>query len=385
MTRRIFFITGARSDYDLMSPVLRSLENSKDIEASLVVGAAHLSPFHGSNINVLQKDGFKISGTIESLVASETWEGRSLSFANLYQGLTHLLSRDKPDMIYVTGDREEALAGALVGCFLRIPVAHSHGGDRCIASDIDEVFRPAISKLANLHFVATQDHADRLIKMGEEAESVFVTGAAGLDRLDTKDCNDIKEIYKNHGVESAEKHFLVIHHPSPTLGLERGLNEIRNILKATLSLGHPVFCGYPNFDPGNVAIRNEIDKFKRDYSNLVTHHNLPNDEFISLYKNASAIVGNSSSIVIESAYLKVPGVLVGDRQKYRTTGNNVLQVDSEAEIIEACKKALNDNEFLELVRKGVSIYGDGHTSKKIASILESLSFESINLLKTITY
>jgi len=386
MTKRIFFITGARSDYDLMSPILERLKDSEEIDASLIVGGAHLSPFHGNNIDVVKKDGFHIAGTIESLVASESWDGRSQSFSNLYQGLTNLLSQDKPDMIFVAGDREEALAGALVGCFLRIPVAHSHGGDRCIASDIDEVFRPAISKLANIHFVATQDHSDRLVKMGEEPNTVFVTGAAGLDRLDkSSEEVNIQDLYEEYGVKGAKKHFLVIHHPSPTLGEEKGLKEIQDLLKGTLSLGFSVFCGYPNFDPGNLIIRNEIDRLKKEYKNLITYHNLPSQEFSCLYKNASAIIGNSSSIVIEAGYLKIPGILVGNRQKYRSIGENVLQADSIEEVVDACDKCLNDQEFLSVVNSAESIYGDGDASEKIANILENLPFHEIDLLKTITY
>ncbi len=386
MNKRVLFITGARSDYDLMSPVLSALKEKTNIQASLAVCAAHMSPLHGNNIEIIKKDGFEISGTVESLLASESWEGRSLSFANLYEGLTRLLAKDKPDMIFVAGDREEALAGALVGCFLQIPVAHSHGGDRCIASDIDEVLRPAISKLANIHFVATQEHAERLEKMGEEASSIHVTGAAGLDRMPSDDGLDIEKIYKKNELENCDKHFLVIHHPSPTLSLEEGALEIRSLLDGVLSLGYPVFCSYPNFDPGNIAIRKEIDRFKEKNNNLITYHNLPSDEFMSLYKTAIAIVGNSSSIVTESGYMKVPGILVGRRQELRTIGPNVLSVAANKDdVAKACLKCLNDKDFLTTVSQGNYIYGDGSASIKIAKILNDLSFDSINLLKTITY
>ncbi|ASJ74924.1 UDP-N-acetylglucosamine 2-epimerase [Granulosicoccus antarcticus] len=386
MGRKIFFITGARSDYDLMSPILRTLADTPDIEASLVVCAAHLSPFHGNNIEIVKQDGFHIAGTVESLLCSESWEGRSLSFSNLMDGLTRLLAIQKPDMIFVAGDREEALAGALVGCFLRIPVAHSHGGDRCLASDIDEVLRPAISKLANLHFVATQAHATRLEKMGEQADSIHVTGAAGLDRLSGADKLPLGAVYEKYGLVDNDRHFLVIHHPSPTLGLDEGVHEIRELLSGVLQLGHTVFCGYPNFDPGNIGIRAVIDEFKLTHENLITYHHLPSDEFTTLYRNAIAIVGNSSSIVTESGYLKVPGVLVGRRQELRTIGPNVLTVNADSSSVEnACRQCLSDQAFLSKVAEGVSLYGDGKASVRIADILANTRFSPVDLLKTITY
>lgn len=386
MSKRVYFISGARSDYDLMSPVLEELKNSKEVDASLVLCAAHLSPFHGYNIEIVQNEGHHISGTIESLLSSESWEGRSLSFANLHEGLTRLLARDMPDMIFVAGDREEALAGALAACFLRIPVAHSHGGDRCLASDIDEVLRPAISKLANLHFVATHEHAERLEKMGEQRNSIKMTGAASLTRLRKPTVISISQLYEKYGLSQAQSHFLVIHHPSPTLGLEQGAMEIRELLSGVLSLELPVFCSYPNADPGNMSMRQVIDELKSEHDNLHAYHNLPQDEFLVLYKNASAIVGNSSSIVTESGYLKVPGILVGRRQELRVAGDNVLRVPAKADLVKsACETVLTDCDFLDVVKKGVSPYGDESAAACIARHIEEASFESEDLLKTMAY
>ncbi len=386
MTKRVYFITGARSDYDLMSPVLKALANQPSVEASLIVCAAHLSPFHGNTIDIIKQDGFTISGTVESLLSSESWEGRALSYSNLTDGLTRLLSTTKPDMIYVAGDREEALAGALAGCFLRIPVAHSHGGDRCLASDIDEVLRPAISKLANIHFVANKDHAVRLERMGEAPDTIHVTGAAGLDRLERDGKQDKTALYKHYNLNEKSQHFLVIHHPSPTLGLLEGAHEIRELLSGVLATGYPVFCGYPNFDPGNMAIRTVIDEFKKNHSNFFTYHNLPSKEFVPLYRHAAAIVGNSSSIVTESSYLKVPGVLVGRRQELRTIGPNVLSVEAERSAVQAaCQRCIDDDAFLATVALGESPYGDGKASQRIANLIAKLVVEPCDLLKTITY
>ena len=260
--RRIFFLTGARSEYDLLSPVVRAVLAVPGLGAELVVGAAQLSPFHGMNIENIRRDGFPIAGTVESLLCSETWQGRALSFGNLFEGVTRLIASNRPDVMFVAGDREEALAGALAATFQGIPVAHLHGGDRCIVTELDEVLRPATSKVSHLHFTATESHRERLIKMGELPERIWVTGGTGLDRLrEEPDLRD-EDLTQEFGIDVRKPFFLLIHHPSPLINMEDSGPEMARILEGVLSLGYPVFCSYPNFDPGNIAIRRAIDEAK---------------------------------------------------------------------------------------------------------------------------
>ena len=161
---------------------------------------------------------------------------------------------------------------------------------------------------------------------------------------------------------------------------------MRELLQGVLAVGYPVFCSYPNADPGNMGIRKVIDDYRTSHENLIAYHNLPRGEFISLYRHAIAIVGNSSSIVTESGYLKVPGVLVGRRQELRETNPNVLRVGAEAsDIKQACLKCLHDEEFLSTVNMGVSLYGDGGAASKIAGFIRESSFQPGDLLKTIVY
>lgn len=383
--RRIDALTGARSEYDLLYPVLRALGAHPGVRAGVIAAAAHLSPFHGLGVRQIERDGFPIVGRIESLLSSESWPGRALSFAQLVEGLTRLLAPDPPAVLVVAGDREEALAGALVGNFLGVPVAHLYGGDRCLASDVDEVFRPAISKLSHLHFTATDEHRDRLLRMGEVPEHVWTVGAPGLDRLrDEPDAGD-DALAARFGVDVRRPFFLVIHHPSPLLGSDTSA-EMAEVLRGVLALGHPVFCSYPNFDPGNVAMRAAIDAARADNPGLIVYHNLPRAEFVSLYRRCAAVVGNSSSIVIESGFLKVAGVLVGRRQELRQTGDNVLRVPAAAAAITgACRRALDDGAFRELVRNAPCLYGDGRTGPRIAEVLARIELPRELLLKTIAY
>lgn len=385
-TRLIAFLTGARSEYDLITPVIRAVDEHELLKAEVIVTASHLSPFHGMGINQVVADGFTISAALETLFASESWQGRALSFSSLAGALTRHLAAHRPDILFVTGDREEPLAGALVGNFLQIPVAHAHGGDRCLASDIDEVLRPALSKLAHLHFTATEGHRDRLIRMGELPHHVWATGAPGLDRLRTEpDIGDTNLLAELH-IDPKRPFFLFIMHPSPTLNADDAGSEVASALEGILSLGHPVLCSYPNSDPGNVGMRQAIDLAQRHATNLYVHHSLSRTAFVSAYRRCAAIVGNSSSIVLESGYMKVPGVLVGPRQNLRETGPNVIRVGvSAGEVREACLRCLEDDSFKAMARTAPSLYGDGYASEKIAEILAHVSLDGELLRKVMPY
>lgn len=384
--RKILFLTGSRAEYDIIYPVIKALSAFPAVKAEVVACAAHLSPFHGMGVNAIRQDGIPLAATIESLLSSDSREGRALSFAGLFEGLTRFLAGNPVDVIFVAGDREEALAGALVGNFLRIHVAHVHGGDRCLASDVDELFRHAISKLAHLHFTATEDHRSRLIRMGEPPECVWNVGAPGLDSLRDEPDVPVEILSKEFSVDVTKPFFIVIYHPSPSLVANDSENEMAQLLKGVLSLKYPVFCSYPNFDPGYIRIREAIDRASQKFTNLIVYHNLPRDRFVSLYRRCAAIVGNSSSIVIESGFLKVPGILVGQRQDLREVGPNVLRVPAvEKEVRAAGARCLADISFLKDVRTCPSIYGDGRSGPRIANILASASLSPDLLLKTISY
>ena len=349
--RRAAFITGARSEYDILYPVARACMRRDDIKPCIVAGAGHLSPQHG-DLDLVRADGIEIASAINSLEAGDGWVDRARAFGRFYQGVCDVLALRRPDLVVVAGDREEALAGALAGVFLQIPVAHLFGGDRCIASDIDEVFRPAISKLSHLHFTATEGHRERLIRMGERPDRVWAVGATGLDRLSDEPLLNRKELARQLGADLSGPFFLLIQHPTPTLGLAESGREMTTVLEAVLSFGYPVFCSYPNFDPGNAPMRAAIDAEAERRKSLHVFRTLPRHLFVNLFRHCSAIIGNSSSIVIEAGFLKVPGILIGRRQDLRETGANVIRVPIEAaRIRDACRSALEDESFRRQVRE----------------------------------
>ena len=385
--RKIYFVSGARSEFDILSPVIPHCKKY-DVDAKFILCAAHLSPFHGMGIEHIREQGYSIAGSIETLLCSESLVGRSLSFSILLDGLTRLLSTNRPDVICVAGDREEALAGALVGTFLGIHVAHLFGGDRCIAADIDEVLRPAISKLAHFHMTATESHRNRLVRMGEQPDYIWTVGGTGLDGLAGLGGVEDKELSNRFGVDFSQPFFLVIHHPSPSFGVEGTEHEMLSVLKGVLATGAMVFCSYPNFDPGNMGIRRAIDMVAEANPNqLVRYHNLPREVFAALYRRTAGIVGNSSSIIIEAGFLKKPGILCGSRQDLRERGPHVIRVDSEntEAITTACWRALEDVDFLDMIVRSDSLYGDGHAGERVARILGTAPLTREILRKTNAY
>ena len=384
--RRIFFLSSARSDYDILHPIIVAVKQDPRLDAQVIAAAGQMSPFHGLGVELIRSDGHTIAGEVESLLGSETCMGRALSFVHLTEGLTHLLQYNRPDILFIMGDREEALAGAIVANFLGIHVAHLHGGDRCNASGIDEVLRPAISKLSHLHFTAMEAHRERLIRMGEPPELVWTTGAPGLDRLRTEAGVEDEVLKQEFGIDVTKPYFLLIYNPSPLLDPEKSGEEMAQVLKGVLALGHPVFCSYPNYDPGNIAMRRVIANARLHSNLLFVMDSLPRSRFVALYRRCSAIVGNSSSIVFEAGFLCVPGILVGDRQNLRMVGENVLRVPATALAVkEACERALGDPAFRKAAKNSQNLYGDGYAAPRIAKVLSEVRLTPAMLRKTITY
>lgn len=384
MSRRIAFVSGARSEFDLLLPVALEMRNLGH-RPEWVLGAAHLSPFHGNTGEVALEESVPIGARVPSLLASDSWAGRGLSMTNLVEGLIRYFDALRPDVVVVAGDREEALAGALAGSVLQIPVAHIYGGDRCAATEWDEVLRPVISKLAHLHFTANDDHRERLIRMGERPDRVWSTGGPNLDVLLTTSVPSVEELAARYDVHPDDGYLLFVMHPSPMMEGVEEVENVEDVLLGLLESGLPLLASYPNTDPGNIAFRAGLDRVARESSLLRLHFNLPRGDWVGLYRNAQAITGNSSSIVSESTLLNVPALLIGHRQDLRITAENVLRVPAKrAEVANGVRTVLTP-EFQELARRARSIYGDGHAAPRIAGILSEVELDPMLLQKMMTY
>ena len=381
MKRKILYITGTRADYGLMQSVMRVIEEHPKLELELIVTGMHIMPEFGMTIEEVKKDGFKIH-EIDTTYEKDNEESMANFVGEFIQLLTKKVNEIKPDLILLLGDRGEMLAGAIVGAYLTIPVAHLHGGE--ITSTVDEFSRHAITKLAHIHLPATEKSAERIIKMGEDSSNVFIVGAPGLDSILNENLIEPAELSEKYNLDSSKPIFMVVQHPVTT-EVRDAHEHIRETLEAIVGLRHQTILIYPNADAGSRAMIEVIKEYEK-YPFIKTFKSIPHKEYLSLMKIATVMVGNSSSGIIEAPSFGLPVVNIGSRQEGRERAENVIDVDYDKEQIEtAIKKALDDGNFKEKVTKCKSPYGDGKAGIRIADILSRIKIDKKLLQKRLTY
>jgi UDP-N-acetylglucosamine 2-epimerase (non-hydrolysing)/GDP/UDP-N,N'-diacetylbacillosamine 2-epimerase (hydrolysing) len=368
VTKKILAITGIRSDYDLMSSLYFRLHADREADLKLLVGGAHLSKSYGYTLEQIEQDGFVILQKVESLLDADSISGRLKSASIFLQGCIDVVAEWSPDVIIYAGDREEVMIGALLGTYLEIPTIHFYGGDHTSAWHVDNPVRHATSKLSSIHAVTLQEHRDRLIKMGESANRIHVIGNMALDNFVHAETLSRGELSTRTGLPEHLSNFaLVIFHPDPS---EREIAPeiVRSILKVLKKNGIKACIGYPNTDPASFGIIDVIERFGSD-PDFFVYKNLARQEFISLYKNALFIIGNSSSGILEAASIPIPAINVGARQRSRACGNNVIFCDSDTLSIECAVKKAIAPDFIESIESMVNPYGAGSASEAAHSLV----------------
>lgn len=382
--RKIGIITGTRAEYGLLKPLIKKVIEHPSLHLQLYVAGMHLSKDYGYTIQEIEKDEFPITSTIDMKIRKKNTDyDMAFSVSLGITGFAESFRKYSPDIIVVLGDRIEPLSAAIAASYMNIPVAHIHGGD-VTETIIDESVRHAITKFAHLHFTSSKQSTERVLKLGEEPWRVFQVGAIGLDTVLHERLMSREEVCRKFKLDPRSPYLLVVFHPVST-EWEKAGEQMREIMAALIALQLPTIIIYPNADAGGFKIIEEINKHK-DKNFIKTFKNLPHLHYLSLLKHSAALIGNSSSGIIEAPSLGVPVVNVGTRQKGRERAKNVIDVGySKKEIIEAVEKALRDEEFLKEVRKKISPYGDGHASEKITKVLEEISIDKRLLQKRITY
>ena len=382
--KKIAVVTGTRAEYGILKPLLKKIKASAKLDLKLIVTGMHLLKKYGSAINDIKKDGFKIDSEIPmyAIVQDGSYYGQAL--ARGINGLTLALSKMKPDILVVLGDRLESLAAALAAATLRIPIAHIHGGDKTDSGHIDENIRHAITRFANLHFAATDGHRRRLLKMGEEPRRVFRVGALGLDSIINEPAIKKEILFKKLGLDPMQKLIISLFHPVHLEAAQMG-REAREIVAALKELKIQTVVLYPNNDLGSQAIIEEIEKVK-EFPFIKIFKNIPHEEYVSLLRYAKVLIGNSSSGILEAPAMKLAAVNIGSRNVGREHGENVIFIKArKAEIIKAVKKVFDDKNFQKKIQKSWNPYGDGKTSNRIVKVLEKVKIDKNLLRKKIIY
>lgn len=383
--KKILAVTGIRSEYDIISSVLRAINDHDDLELRVVVTGAHLSDAYGHTIDEIRADGFMIIDEIESLINSDSLSARVKGLGLQLQGLVQTVIREKPQILLVLGDREESMATALVGAYTNIPVAHICGGDR-VVGNVDDQVRHAVTKLAHLHFTTNQESADRVLALGEQSFRVHMVGNPGLDRILHVPQLNSAELSDRLGfrINDDEPLLLVIQHVIST-ETNFAYQQMRQTMEAISDLGIKTVLCYPNTDAGGQQMIRAIREFEL-LPNLFTAKSIPRIEFINLLRRASCLLGNSSAGILEAPLLKLPVVNVGNRQKGRLHAENVVFVPHEKDaIISAVRNAIFDPEYRAKVAYCSNPYGDGQSSQRIADILASTVIDDSLLIKDLTY
>jgi UDP-hydrolysing UDP-N-acetyl-D-glucosamine 2-epimerase len=368
--RTIGVVTTSRADYGIYRPLLSAIEKCPDLELRLMVSGSHLSPEFGRTVTQIEEDGFKVSDRVECLLSSDSGEGVSLSMGLGLMGFARALSRPKPDMLVVLGDRYEMFAPALAALPLNIPVVHLFGGELSLGA-IDDCIRHALTKLSHLHFVATEEYAQRVIQLGEDPWRVTVCGALSLDDLNHRELLSRAELAKDLGLPLEPAPLLVTYHPVTQDPGQAGF-QTQVLLQALEEVARPTIFTMPNADAGGREVAGLIQAFTQahDWANI--RDNLGTKRYFSLMAVAGAMVGNSSSGIIEAPHFRTPVVNVGNRQDGRVRAANVVDVQcTQEEIVRAVGQALKPG-FRDSLKNMANPYGGGGVAEIITGRLSEV-------------
>jgi len=377
--RKIFYITGTRADYGLMRSTLKAIKDHPQLDLFLVVTGMHLAREFGYTLKEIKKDGFKIEAKIPVLNAADSKISMIHSFGKQVIELAEVFKSKKPDIVLVEGDRGEMLAAAIAGRYLGIVVAHVSGGDIASNSMLDDPIRDSITKFAQIHFPGTKKSRQRLIKMGEEPERIYLVGDPGTDSISDTEFIKSSVLAKRFNLDLHQPILIVLQHPVSDEADEAGKQMVET-MTAIKDLGRQTIVLYPNADAGGRAMIRVIKKYERSPF-IRIYPNLAHDEFISLMRIASVMIGNSSSGIIEAPFFKLPVVNIGTREAKRERTDNVIDVGyRRKQIVKAVKEALFDKRFKREVKRCKSPYLATNAGEKIAKLLAEIEINK-ELLK----
>jgi UDP-hydrolysing UDP-N-acetyl-D-glucosamine 2-epimerase len=375
--RKICIFTGTRAEYGLLKPLMDEIKSDPDLELQIIASCMHLSPEFGLTYKEIENDGFTIDEKIEMLLSSDTPSGIVKSMGLGMIGYTDALNRLKPDITVVLGDRFEALAFAIASFVNRIPIAHLYGGE-ATEGLIDEGMRHCITKLSYLHFTSTEEYRRRVIQLGEEPQRVFNVGALGIDNIKKMKLLTKDEIESKLGIKFKSKNLLITYHPV-TLKKDESEKEFKALLNVLKELEDTLLIfTKPNADTEGRRIIKLIEEFvKENGDKAVVFTSLGQLNYLSIMQYVDAVVGNSSSGIIEAPSLKVPTINIGDRQKGRIRAESVIDCKGTEDEIKKAINIIYDENFRKKVKDVKNPYGDGNSAKRIKEILKTYKINSI--------
>lgn len=370
--KKVFVVVERRADYSRYKPILDLLTKDPDFSVYLCVTGICLLETHGKDINYIEADGFKIQARIPMFMEKKPDTGAEMvrSMARVMTGLVDELEKAKPDLVLSGFDIGGNLAVTIAAAHMNIPVFHIQGGE--VTGSIDESIRHAMSKFSHIHLPATEESKNRLIRLGENPAHIHVVGCPSIDVLVQTRHIPPGELEGEFNLDFSKPFVIMIQHPVTTEA-ESSFNQIQQTILAIKSLNIQAIVLLPNNDAGHSRIIREIQD-----SGLKWYPSLPTDKFVNLYRNAWALVGNSSSGIHETPTLKIPAVNIGTRQQDRERAQNVIDVPYQKDaIVEGLEKALFDTSFRDFVKTLSNPYGEGNAAEKIIEVLRKTKLEGL--------
>ena len=389
MKLKVLLVTTSRADFGLLTPLFQELQSRPEFDPHWCVTGSHLSQAHGYTAQLIEKEGFVISGKVEINPAKHDASGTLEALAEGLRGFDRMIQGLKPDLMVVLGDRFELLAACSAALLHRLPIAHIHGGETTEGA-MDEAIRHAVTKMSTLHFPSLEAYRQRILNMGEAPDRVFAVGALGVDGIIKVEPMSLEELKALTGLDFTKKIALFTFHPVTLDGEEEALRQISEVLDALLVQDFVTLATLPNADPGSDPIARKLTEVAQAHpEKLVLRASLGQRGYLSAMGRAALMVGNSSSGVIETPSFGLPTLDIGDRQKGRFRPENVIHVDCRLEDILAGLAQVLEPGFVARCKTLKSPFGDGHAAQKIATtlaaFLEPLLLHKGQLLKKSFY
>jgi GDP/UDP-N,N'-diacetylbacillosamine 2-epimerase (hydrolysing) len=373
---KVCVITGSRAEYGLLRWLMEDIKNDPDFVLQVIATGMHLSPEFGLTYKEIERDGFEIDRKIEVLTSSDTPVGITKSMGLGLVGFAESLSQLKPNLLIVLGDRYEIFSAVAAALIARIPVAHIHGGE-ITKGVVDDAIRHSITKMAHLHFVASEEYRQRVIQLGEQPHHVFCVGGVGIDSINRLPLMTREEFEDSINFKLGKKNLLITFHPV-TLEENTAKEQLSELLAALGSLKNTkLIFTLPNADTEGRALIQLINGFVSHNHNSCAHISLGQLRYFSCMAHVDGVVGNSSSGLLEAPSFKKGVINIGDRQRGRIQAKSIINCEPNRESIRAAITKLYSSNFQKSLQGVVNPYGSGGASSKILSIVKGISLEGL--------
>jgi len=374
--RKICVVTGTRAEYGLLYWLMKEIDADYDLELQIVATGMHLSPEFGNTYQQIERDGFNIDKKVDVSLTSDTEIGISNSIGRGVIGFADVFHELQPDLIVVLGDRFEIFSAASAAMVAKIPIAHIHGGE-ITEGLIDEPIRHSITKMSHLHFVATDEYRNRVVQLGEQPDRVFNVGGLGIDNIKKLTLLSKGDFEKAIDFKLGVRNLLVTFHPV-TLESHTSKAQFQILLDAIGELEDTnIIFTKANADTDGRVINAMIDSYTAEHYNTIAFSSMGQLNYLSALQFVDAVVGNSSSGLLEAPSFNIGTIDIGDRQKGRIKADSVISCPPDKNSINNAFRTLYSTQFQHMIKRTENPYGSGGASKQITNVIRNIDLSGI--------